>query len=236
MAGVVTALEAQKRNKKRVNVYLDGVFAFSLSLDDAARLRKGQSLTDADIEGLRGQDEVQRAVDTAARFLGHRPRSTHEVRQNLAEKEVPPLVIDAAVEQLQRLGYLDDLAFAAYWVKERNTFKPISPRALRYELRQKGVDSAVIDEALHAVDADDTAYRAALTQARRLRERDRKTFAAKLVMFLQRRGFAYGEARAAAERVMDELAESNPTLFAGADDADWGDDAPPDTPLTLDEP
>lgn len=135
--GVITALEVQKRNKKRVNVYLDEEFVFSLSLDEAARLHKGQVLSDADVEKLRDQDEVSRAFDSAARFLSYRPRSMHEVRQNLRQKSVPPAAIDAALERLSAHGYLDDRAFAEFWVRERNAFKPLSPKALRFELRKK---------------------------------------------------------------------------------------------------
>lgn len=72
---VVTAVEVQKRSKERVNIYLDGSYAFSLNIVDAASLRTGQSLSDSEIAAMRGEDAVVRAVDSAARFLGHRPRS-----------------------------------------------------------------------------------------------------------------------------------------------------------------
>jgi len=63
--GVITALEAQKRNKERVNIYIDGQYAFSLTLMEAARLKKGQSLTEAEVAALQGEDTVLRAVDSA---------------------------------------------------------------------------------------------------------------------------------------------------------------------------
>ena len=224
--GIVTSLEVQKRNKKRVNVYLNGVYAFSLSMDEAARLHKGQALSQADVAAMRDDDEVMRAVDSAARFLSHRPRSEQEVRRNLTEKETPPPVIDAAVERLRTLGYLDDHTFASFWVQNRTTFKPVSPKALRYELRQKGVPDAVIADVLETVDADDAAYRAAETQARRLHGLSQRDFRTKLNGFMQRRGFSYSDARAAIDRVIEELSEQDPDYFADADEhtADWSDD------------
>jgi regulatory protein len=203
--GVITALEVQKRKKKRVNVYLDEEFVFSLSLDEAARLHKGQVLSEAEVEKLRDQDEVSRAFDAAARFLSYRPRSRHEVRQNLLQKSFPPAAIDAALERLSALGYLDDRAFAEFWVRERYAFKPLSPKALRFELRKKGVPDSVLDEVLADVDADDTAYRAALSQSRRLRGSDQRTFREKMYAFLQRRGFSYGIARSTIRRLTEEL-------------------------------
>ena len=97
---VITALEIQKRNKERVNVYLDGEYAFSLDIMAAAQLHKGQPLDDEAVAGLQAQDEVARAVDRAVRFLTYRPRSVHEIRRNLAEKQTPDVVIDAALEPL----------------------------------------------------------------------------------------------------------------------------------------
>jgi regulatory protein len=73
--GIVTALEIQKRNKERVNIFIDGEYAFSLNLMDAARLRKGQVLSETEINALRGEDAVIQAVDSASHFLGFRPRS-----------------------------------------------------------------------------------------------------------------------------------------------------------------
>ena len=204
-AGIVTALEVQKRNKQRVNVYLDDDYAFSLKMDEAARLHKGQHLTEAEVEALETQDTLARAIDTAARFLSYRPRSIQEVRENLARKDTPPAVIEAAVGKLEALGYLSDLSFAAFWVRERNTFKPLSPRALRHELRQKGVADSIIDEVLAQIDADDAAYRAASSQTRRLRNLSRQEFENKLLQFLQRRGFGYRDAKTAIRRLIETL-------------------------------
>jgi regulatory protein len=203
--GIITALEVQKRNKKRVSVYLDEEYVFSLSLDEAAHLHKGQMLSDADVAQFRDQDAVTRAVDSAARFLSVRPRSIQEVRQNLLQKSHPPAVIDAALERLTALGYLDDHAFAEFWIRDRNTHKPLSPKALRYELRQKGISNTIITEVLTEVDPEDAAYRAAMSQSRRLRGSDRRAFREKMSAFLQRRGFSYSTVRATVQLVIEEL-------------------------------
>jgi regulatory protein len=217
---IITALEVQKRNKKRVNVYLDEEYAFSLSLDEAARLRKGQTLSDSEVEQIRDQDAVAYAVDSAARFLAVRPRSVQEVRQNLVQKSHPPAVIDAALERLAALGYLDDRAFAEFWVRERNTFKPLSPRALRQELRQKGVAEEIVAEALGDLDPDEVAYRAAMSQSRRLRGSDQRTFSEKMYAFLQRRGFSYTTARTVVRQLTEELNAEDGFFVQDAADAD----------------
>lgn len=202
---IITRLETQKRNVQRVNVYVNDVFALSLSLDEAAKLHKGQALSDADIVALRGDDEVERAVVRATRFLATRPRSEFEVRQALTRKDVPQPVIESALERLRALGYLDDLAFAEFWVSNRRQFKPLSARALRYELRQKGISSDIIDTVLQTQDEEEDAYRAAQAQFRRVRAASRAELRQKLMMFLARRGFSPRVSRDALARLLDEL-------------------------------
>lgn len=210
----ITTIEAQKRNPKCANIYLDGEYAFSLTLIEAAKLHKGQTLTDAEIRALCEADQITRAIDQTARLLAYRPRSTEEVRQNLAKKKFSAAVIAAALARLQTLGYLDDTAFARYWLENRQTFKPRSPTALRYELRQKGVAEDIIDTVLTDIDVQATAYQAALSKARRLRRLDRSTFRQKLGGFLHRRGFAYGVTQAVVQQLEQELVAEDPDFFA----------------------
>ncbi|HEX2619589.1 MAG TPA: RecX family transcriptional regulator [Phototrophicaceae bacterium] len=216
--GVITTLEVQKRNKERVNVYLDGEYSFSTTLIDAARLRKGQTLTDAEIAALRVEDAIAKAVDSAVRFLAYRPRSVAEIQRNLAEKSIDELVITAAIDRLSTLGYLDDEAFARFWVDNRTAFKPLGPSALRYELRQKGIAEGIIEEILDQLDATASARQAASGQIRRLRGSDQRTFRQKLGSFLQRRGFGYDVISEVVSAWIEELEATD--YFADQETAD----------------
>lgn len=217
-AGIITLLEIQKRNKERVNVYLDNEYAFSLDVMQAATLRKGQALTEAEVTALQDDDAIGLAVNRAVRFLAYRPRSEQEVRRNLAEKDIPAAVIDAAVARLEGLGYLDDRAFAAFWIENRSTFKPLSPRALRYELRQKGVAEAIISELLVDVDVHEAAYKAAQKRLQRLRGSDYATFRSKINTFLQSRGFTYDTIREVTEQLIEEIENEDLEYFKDTSD------------------
>lgn len=216
--GVITALEVQKRNKERVNVFIDGEYAFGLSLMEAARLKKGQVLSAGEIARLKGEDAVVQAVESAAHFLSYRPRSLQEVRRNLKEKELPPEVTEAAVERLTALGYLDDEAFARYWVQNRAEFKPLSHRALRQELRQKGIADSIINEVLAGQDEQVLAYEAAQGQLRRLRQKTLREFKTKMSAFLQRRGFSYSTTQDVVVRIIEEMEAGDPDYFNRAID------------------
>ncbi len=209
----ITALEAQKRHSDRVNVYLDGAYAFGLPAILAAHLHVGQQLTEDAIEALRQADAIERATDRAVRLLARRPHSEAELRRYLARKNTPDAVIEAALAKLQRLGYVDDRAFAAYWVENRERFRPRGIRALRYELRQKGIAADVIEETLQDFDPQASARRAAQTYARRLHNLTRREARNKLAGFLQRRGFAYAVVREVVQDVLDELEAEQPERF-----------------------
>lgn len=207
MAGTITALKLQKKNKERVNVYLDGRYTFSLAAIEAAKLRRGQLLSDQEIEDLLGRDYFQKTYERALRFLSYRPRSEAEMRRYLQGKKVPPTIEAEVVERLTAAGLLDDRAFARYWVENRESFNPRGRQALQYELRQKGLSEETIALALEDIDEEDSAYRALINRARRMSPLDQGTFHKKLGAFLRRRGFSYEATTTALERTWRELVE-----------------------------
>lgn len=214
MGQTITALEPQKRQRDRVSVFLDGEFAFGLPEVEAARLQVGQTLSDEAIAELRAVDALARAFDRAVRLLARRPYSAAEIRRALASKEIAPGVIDEALARLEALGYVDDYAFAQYWVENRERFRPRGARALRYELRQKGIADAIIQQALDGLDSAESAYAAAREHVRRLHGLDRRTFRTRLSGFLTRRGFEYGTVREVVDRLIHELDEADGDFFA----------------------
>jgi SOS response regulatory protein OraA/RecX len=62
-------------------------------------------------------------------------------------------------------------------------------------------------------DEDDSAYRAAMAQARKIRTTDPREFRRKLEAHLARRGFAYDTAREAAARAWSECYPENKGEF-----------------------
>jgi regulatory protein len=216
---IVTALERQKRNKERVNVYLDGEFAFGLPEIEAVQLRKGQELTAEQITLLREKDAVHQAVERGIRLLSFRPRSTQEIRENLTRHDTPEPVLEAALEQLQKLGYLDDEAFARFWIENRTQFKPRGATALRYELLQKGISREVADPIIdQVVDEFDSALRAAQKKLVRYRGKPQAEYKRKMSAFLQRQGFGFDTIRQVINHLMQVALDDDPDFFATSED------------------
>ncbi|MCI0399226.1 MAG: RecX family transcriptional regulator [Chloroflexi bacterium] len=205
----ITALTPQKRDKERVNVYLDGEYAFGLALVTAGWLQVGQALSDEQIARLQADDTLERAKQSAYHFLSYRPRSLAEVRRNLLDKGFDDAVVDQALERLAELNLVDDQAFARYWVEQRETFKPRSRLALRQELRQKGLSREEIDEALADVDEPAAAYKAGQKKATQWAHLPEAEFLIKMGRFLQRRGFSYATVEDVAREIWEGLHNQN---------------------------
>lgn len=203
--GIISDIQPQKRNRQRVNIYVDGQYAFSLTTAAADGLKVGQPVTDALLAQLQGQEETEKARLAAEQFLSFRPRSTAEVRQNLAKKGFPEPVIEQTIAHLQQRRLLDDLAFARYWLEQRESFKPRSALALRQELHQKGLDRRLIEAVLADLDEMTSARRAAEKLSPRWAHLPWAAFQQKMGSFLQRRGFSYDTARQVTAAIWADL-------------------------------
>ena len=205
MAHIITALTPQKRNRRRVSVYLDGEFAFGLERIVAAWLQVGQEISEEKIAQLQAEDGREVAYQQALNLLSYRSHSENEVIQNLREHGVPDESIEYTVSRLKDNRLLDDHHFAQAWVENRNEMRPRSRRALAYELRQRGVDQETIEQSLEAVDDQKLAYLAASKKARKFRNSDWKDFRQKMYRFLSQRGFDYEAISQATTRVWAEV-------------------------------
>ncbi len=202
MAGQITDIKPQGKNRRRVNVYLDGEYGFSLELLVAAPLGRGDVLSDEEIEELLLQDSIQTAFDRTLKYLAYRPRSSAEIKRYLREKGVDPLVGERVLDRLRSDGLVDDLAFARYWVENRESFRPRGRRLLGQELRAKGIGQGLIAEVLTDVDEGRSAYQAAVQRAARYARLDDEAFREKMYGFLRRRGFDYEVTRETIARLL----------------------------------
>lgn len=200
----ITALEVQKRNPNRVNVHLDGEYAFGLARIVAAWLKVGDTLDDARIQKMQVEDSRERALQQALLFLSYRVRSEAEIRKNLKKHEIPEGIIEETISRLRQDGLANDDQFARAWVENRTTFRPRSRRMMAMELRQKGLDEETASAALQEVDDEALAYEAAQKKAARFAKLEWQDYRKKLSEFLARRGFPYAVIAPVVTRIWNE--------------------------------
>jgi len=206
----VTALRAG-RSRQRVNVFLDGKFAFSLEAEVAVKegLQVGQELSSSQIEALARSDHFHRCLNATVHYLSYRPRSESEIRERLRRRGFDGDSIEAVVAKLKEQGLVNDMAFAQFWKDNRVSFSPRSQWLTKLELRRKGVATDIIDQVVNEVGDADNAYRAALSKARGLPLSDYQGFRRRLGDYLKRRGFGYEVINHTVERIWQEWGGSS---------------------------
>ena len=203
----ITGIKKGKTRQRRINLFLDGKPALGLLPETAFKenLKVGQELGESALENLAKADLHQRCYNSAARFLSYRPRSESEMRQRLARHGYDTDTIEKTLGRYREIGLVDDASFARFWVENRNTFRPRSKRLAKMELKKKGLQTDIIEEAVNDIDEKENAYRAALSRSRRLTGLEYKEFRLKLGQYLGRRGFNYGIIKEITDRVWKEL-------------------------------
>lgn len=191
---VITRLIQGKKNPNRVNLYLDDVFAFALSLDEVVKnnLKKGLELSDGQIALLKETDETEYLYAKLLNFLSYRPRAVKEVRDRLYKYGVKDIANQSSlINKLQSKGYLDDLAFARWFTLSRNTHRPRSSRMLMQELKAKGVSSDIIHSVIGEASAEDATITRLLDKKLGTRRPLEAVERQKIFGYLSRQGFAW---------------------------------------------
>lgn len=205
----ITALTIQKRNRNRVNVYLDGSFAFGLARIVAAWLSVGQEISDEKIEQLRAEDEFEVAHQKAINFLSYRPRSENELRQYMVKHKIQPESVERILEKLKESKLINDRQFASTWVENRSEHRPRSSQMLAMELKKLGVDPGIIQDSVNGIDEESLAYQAAIKQSRKYARLEWNDFRKKMFGFLSRRGFNYETSNEIVKQVWNEIQSSS---------------------------
>jgi len=198
---LITAIEPQKRRRNRLNIFVEGEFAFGIDRNVLLKygLRTGDDVDAETLRSLATDEELSRARAYALRLLSYRMRTELELRTRLRENEFPPTTIDKVLSELQSAGYLDDSAFARAYVHDVQMRKPAGKRFLSIQLRRKGVPTKlatqVIDETLSAENELESAMELARKTVRRYRSSIRPLSAEqqtrRLANALTRRGFSW---------------------------------------------
>lgn len=221
---VVTKLASGMRDANRVNVFLDGKFAFSLDVAQVVELqvKVGQKVDVGRLEVLRGASEFGKLYQRTLEWVLTRPHSIRETRDYLRRRqqkrlatnrqraredkkpfpEIQDGTAELVVERLIQRGYLDDSKFADYYVENRFVKKGVNKKRLRMELQKKGVASEIIESSLAAGARDDEEELQKMLVKKRARYDDQK-----LIAYLVRQGFDYQKVVAAVAASGDSEAE-----------------------------
>ncbi|OCC12078.1 recombination regulator RecX [Streptomyces sp. PTY087I2] len=161
------------------------------------------------------RDPVEQARNICLRLLTGTPRTRKQLADALRKREIPDEAAEEVLARFEDVGLIDDAAFAGAWVESRHHGRGLARRALVRELRTKGVDSAVIDEAVGQLDPDQEEETARELVARKLRSTrglDRDKRLRRLAGMLARKGYGEGMALRVVRQALEEEGEDTEGL------------------------
>ncbi|MFQ5867059.1 MAG: regulatory protein RecX [bacterium] len=193
----ITKIEKQKHRQNFYSVFLDGKYAFHLDKDVLSNLNLevGQDVGLQEIRRVTRLEQIKEARDYAFLLLSYRARSCQEISERLLKKGYEREVVQEVVEELERLHYLDDCAFAIEWVESRLREKR-GKRLIRQELLKKGIENEVIDDSIAqgfkkiASSEDELAWRAIERRIPRYQKLEKSKAYRRIKDFLIHRGFS----------------------------------------------
>lgn len=161
------------------------------------------------------QDPAERARAICLRLLTGTPRTRKQLADALHKREIPSEVAEEVLSRFEDVGLINDAAFADAWVESRHHGRGLARRALARELRTKGVDSTLIEEAVGQLDSEQEEETARELVARKLRstrglDRDRRL--RRLAGMLARKGYPESMALRVVRRALEEEGESTEDL------------------------
>ncbi|OLZ63250.1 recombination regulator RecX [Streptomyces sp. IMTB 2501] len=163
-------------------------------------------------------DPAERARAICLRLLTGTPRTRKQLADALRKREIPEDVAEEVLSRFEEVRLIDDSAFADAWVESRHHGRGLARRALAQELRTKGVDSALIDEAVSQLDSEQEEATARELVARKLRATrglDRDKRLRRLAGMLARKGYPEGMALRVVRQALEEEGEDTELLGEG---------------------
>lgn len=189
----ITKIEASR--KKRFKIYLDDVYAFSVSQATLVKfaLLKGSTIHESDILKIQADDAYQQAYQKALHFLHYQLRTTKEVYEKLEKLGYDDDLIHQILQQLTELELINDEHYAESFLNENFVIQKKGPKAIAFELNRKGISKAVIERVLKQYDVQQQ-QQLALEVGEKYAERQThlsiKAIKQKTYVYLMQRGYA----------------------------------------------
>jgi regulatory protein len=148
---------------------------------------------------MENDENFQKLRNYALKLLSFRPRTEKEISGKLKQfsikRGINTKLVEELIQELTSQGLINDKEFAAWWIDQRDNFRPKGKRALVVELRNKGVVPEIIEEVLTFKKSDEDEYQSAKKLIDKklsvFRNLSRDELKMKIGNFLSRRGFSW---------------------------------------------
>ncbi len=188
----ITNIKQAVKNPERANIFVDGKYEFSLDVTQLLdlKLKVGQKITAEQLSEFKKLSEFGKLYQRTLEWVLARPRSEKETSdylyKKIYEKKLDKEYIRKIIEKLEKKKYLNDEAFAKWYVENRFVKKGISKKRLSLELAKKGISREIVERVLKDSGRDEKEEILKIIAKKRARYDDDK-----LIQYLGRQGFSY---------------------------------------------
>ena len=154
----ITKIEQQKKNKKRMSVFIDGEFSFGadnftlLSL----HLQEGDTISEEKLAHIKNTSVFEDAKNYSARLLSTRSYTVKAMREKLISHIGNEEIVEKTIEFLKEYKLLDDLDFAKRCAHDLVHLKKLGITQVKWKLKEKGISQTIIERVLEELDFDNT--------------------------------------------------------------------------------
>ena len=203
----IERLEASKHKRGRVLVFLADGACLKITEQELLDfgLRAGDELDGPTLDRLKEAAGVSNVKATAADIIGKRAMSRASLEKKLKEKGASEAEARYAAEWLEAIGAINDADYAALLVRHCADLG-YGPARTREKLYEKGVPRELWDEALDQLPDNGEQIDRFLQSKLRGRMPDEKE-KKRLTDALLRRGYSWGDVKAAWNRLGSETRE-----------------------------
>ena len=162
----------------------------------------------ADLQPDADPEQVARTI--LLRRLTAAPRTRAELRKDLLTRGIDEVTADRVLDRFVDVGLIDDETFARMWVESRQRSRGSARSVIRQELRHKGIEGPLAEQALELIDSESERERAVQlvrVKARSTRRLTPDARARRLTGMLQRRGYPSGVAFSVVREVLEEMGD-----------------------------
>lgn len=204
----ITKIEVGKRNKDRVNVFIDDEFAFACfgELVYNYNLTKGKVVNVEELKEVIEQEEYLKCKSASLKMMERSYKTEKEVRNKLLTKEFSETSIQKAIEFLKEYNFINDEKYAQMYIKDK--IKLSGKNKIKYSLIRKGVDEEFIKSNLDMVDEDSQlevaeklAYKKYAVISKN--ESDKYKLSNKLIRFLMTKGYDYDTCKKITKKIVE---------------------------------
>ncbi|HBG75697.1 MAG TPA: hypothetical protein DDW86_01915 [Clostridiales bacterium] len=162
------------------------------------KLRSDMEVEDGSLQQWILEADTKMAYDQSLHYLQYRARSRKQMCDYLVRKGFGKEVIEAAADKLEGYHFLDDADYAARYIRDKKSGKPMGRRRMTQELKSKGISEEIAQTAVEGYPEEEEreqALRLGKTCAKRYRDLPAEEFRIKVGRTLQRRGFDWDTVR-----------------------------------------